>query len=345
VKRLALLLILFASACGGDYSGADEADLSEPEAMMLRLSDLPQGFRYGDDRGCGDVTTTEGGGHPELDDFLLESRPRWCGAEFSREWGGPPRSAESALFLFGSEDDARRAWELRKTLFADMAAIDLTRERGQDDAVAFDSKGEYLRGAGEAWRDGQIVVAIYEEGLQGEEGRDFVADLAEKQRERIESPSSPSREDDREIGLEDPAIAIPVYWLGRRFAPEGLPALTLYRGDHIRGAGPGNDVKIDYEGGGSTVTLDLWKPERWNRFKSMRLGRVGWSAPCVRRSILQLDGGRAEIYGGYSKGCDGEPDLWLAHVYFDDVVVAVSASDPYDSRDGMEAVVEGLKRR
>jgi hypothetical protein len=72
--------------------------------------------------------------------------------------------------------------------------------------------------------------------------------------------------------------------------------------------------------------------------------------------VLEVPGGRAEIYGGYSKGCGAEPDHWLAHVYYDEVVVAVnmaycyacggrSADDPYNSREGMEAVVRGLKRR
>lgn len=355
MRRLGLLLVLLAAGCGGESAVSDEPDLSEPEAMMLRLSDLPEGFRYGDDRGCGDIATTEGGVR-ELDEFLLETRPRWCFAEFSREWGGSPRTVESALFLFDSDDDARRAWELRETLFARMAAIYFTRERGHGDAIAFDSKGEYLRGAGEAWRDGRLVVAVYEEGLSGDDGRDFASDVAERQRHRIESPSNPVREDDREIALEDPAIAIPVYWLGREFEPDGLPTLTLYRGDHLRGDGPGNEVKIDYEADQGTVTLDLWKPDAWTRFKDTRLGKISWSAPCARRTELKVEGGRAEIYGGHSKGCDGEPDHWLAHVYYDEVVVAVnmaycytcggrSPTDPYNTREGMAAVVRGLKRR
>ena len=83
----------------------------------------------------------------------------------------------------------------------------------------------------------------------------------------------------------------------------------------------------------------------------MEVGRTG-----ARRSELSIESGSAEIYGGYSKGCVGEPDHWLAHVYYDEVVVAVNmaycyqcggrpAGDPYNSREGMEAVVRGLKRR
>ena len=200
------------------------------------------------------------------------------------------------------------------------------------------------------------MVAVYEEGLDGEAGQEFASDLAEKQRHRIESPSEPAKQDDRTVGLDDPAIAVPVYWLGLEFEADGLPKLELYRGDNLGGSGPGDEVKIDYSGDKSSTTLDLWKPDRWEQFKRTRLGRISWDKPCARRSRLNVRGGRAEIYGGYSRGCSGEPDHWLAHVYYPDVVVAVNmaycyscggrpATDPYNSRRGMEAVVRGLVRR
>jgi hypothetical protein len=312
--------------------------------MMLRLRDLPPGFRYGDDRACGEIGTTEGKA-PALDTFLVESRPRACLGDFSREWGGPPPLVQTALFLFDSADDAQRAWQLRKVLFSSFARILLTSERGTGDAVAFDSEGLQRRGAGEAWRDDRLVVAVSEEGLAGAAGRGFAAELAEKQRRRIAAPSSPDVEDDREIGLEDPAIVIPVYWLGREFLPDGLPTLELGRGEYLGGGGPGSDVKIDYEGGG-IVTLDLWKPEAWERFRRTRLGAVAW---CEAHPALEVAGGHAEI-------CRGRPNHWRAQVFYDDLVVAVNmpycfacagrpADDPYNSRRGMEAVVRGLKRR
>ena len=143
------------------------------------------------------------------------------------------------------------------------------------------------------------------------------------------APSDPVEEDDREIALEDPAIATPVYWLGREFEPAGLPKLELDRADHLRGEGSGNEVKIDYQSDGGGVNLDLWKPEAWRTFKTTRLGRMIWSSQCARRSELNVEGGRAEIYGGYSQGCAGEPDHWLAHVYYDEVVVAVNMAYCY----------------
>ena len=336
MKRALTVFLLVLAGCGGDSLPADEdPDLAEPAAMTLRLSDLPQGFRYGDDRGCGEIGTTEGD-EPELDRFLIATRPRACLGDFSREWGGPPPLVTTALFLFDSTDDARRAWELRKPLLSSFARIFLTTEHAEGEAVTFDSAGLQRFGAGQAWRDDRLVVAVYEEGLAGERGRQFAAQLAEKQRRRIESPSPPEQEEDREIGLEDPAISIPIYWLGREFQPEGLPALELDRGEHLRGDGPGNDVKIDYSGG-EIVTLDLWKPEAWERFRQTRLGRL---ARCQAP-------GRVRI-------CRGRIGHWLAEVHYEGVVVAVNmpycftcrhSAGAYNSRQGIEVIVRGLRRR
>jgi hypothetical protein len=358
VRRLLLLgTAVLVAGCGSESPEAAAREPPQLEAATLRLADLPAGFRYGDDRGCGEVGTTEGS-VPELDDFIIETRPRACFGEFSRAYGGEPGQVLTALFLFESDADAERAWERREQLFGSYGSIFITSERPRGEFVEFDSRGLNDPGVGETWRDGRLVVAVYEEGLTGDRGRWFARDLAERQRRRIDSPSEPDRkqEDDREIGLDDPAIAVPVYWLGLEFAPEGFPPLELYRGDHLGGDGPGNEVKIDYQGERASVTLDVWKSTDWRTFKTTRLGKMIWSGPCARRSDLEVEGGRAEIYGGYSKGCEGEPDHWLAHVYYPKVVVAVNMSycymcggrpptDPYNSREGVEAVVRGLTPR
>jgi hypothetical protein len=333
VKRLGLLLVVVAAGCGGDSAIDSEPDFSEPAAMTLRLSDLPPGFRYGGGRTCGPIGTTEGQ-EPKLDEFLIASHPRTCFDEFSREWGGEPASVQAVLFLFDSEADAERAWELRTPLLARFARIFITLPRGSGDEIAFDSEGVLKPGAGEAWRDDRLVVAVYEEGLAGRAGRSFARDLAVRQRSRIESPSDPSGEDERELGLEDPAIPIPVYWLGREYEPPGLPKLRLSSGEYARGGGPGNEAKIDYEGEGGGVTLELWTPEAWKRFASSRFGRR-----CDQHR-LSADGVRAELYN-----CRGQRDRWLAHVSEPGVVIAVEGSGPYNSRRGLEAAVAGLRRR
>ena len=107
-----------------------------------------------------------------------------------------------------------------------------------------------------------------------------------KQRARIESPSNPQEEVDRELALEDPALEIPVYWLGRRFSPADLPALTLERAEYVRDA-PGHEVEIDYGSEGSRVTLHLWRPEEWRASRSSGLTAVPFDEVVV---AVEADG-------------------------------------------------------
>jgi hypothetical protein len=365
LHRIFFVGLAVLAGCGGDSDGPGAPDLSNPAEMMLRLSDLPRGYGQGDDRGCGQFGSTEGAS-PGLDEFLRETRPHGCTTEFRYVWGKRGRSVQSALLVFATPEAARRGWAVRGELFRYLAGVFISVESGADDpgddAARFDSKGLNDPGVGVVWRDGRLLSVVYEEGITGDQGRQFAADLARKQDAHIRSPEpvpEAEAERDREVGLDDPAIAVPVYWLGREFEPEGFPKLELDEGIRLaRGGGPGNDVKIDYSGEGATLYLDLWNPAAWDAFKKTRLGRMVWDSPCARRTDVALDGGHATIFGGYgSGGCpESEPDHWLAHVYLDGVVVTVnmpycyacggrSASDPYNSRRGLEAVVRGLRRR
>jgi hypothetical protein len=272
----------------------------------------------------------------------------------------------SALFSFATSDGARDGWALRGELFRRFGAVSISEEFATEgpgeEAVRFDSEGINAPGAGVAWRDGRVLAVVYEEGLSREEGRDLVAVLARKQDERIHSPEPVAEAGrGREVGLDDPSIAVPIYWLGPQFEPQGLPRLQLFEGSHLAGEhGPGNEVKLDYSSEDYRVGLhlDLWKPSTWEKFKTTRLGRMVWDSPCARRSHVRIDSGRATIYGGYgSGGCpQSQPDHWLAHVYLGGVVVTVNmpycyacggrpTGDPYNSRRGLEAVVRSLRRR
>lgn len=331
---------------------------------MLRLADLPAGYTQSGDYECGPFVSTEGAS-PRIDEFLRETRPRGCTAEFHSAWHDR-RSVRSAVFSFGTAEDASSGWALRDELFLRFGAVSISAEFTADgpgeEAIRFDSEGLNAPGVGVAWRDGRVLAIVFEEGLGGEEGGEFAAELARKQDSRIHSPEPvPDSEPGREVALDDPSIAVPVYWLGPEFEPSGLPRLEFYEGVHLAGEhGPGNEVKLDYYGEGLRfgIGVDLWKPAMWERFKTTRLGRMVWDSPCARRSDLRVSGGRAIIYGGYgSGGCpESEPDHWLAHVYLDGVVVAVnmpncyacaggSSGDPYNSRRGIEAVVRGLRPR
>jgi hypothetical protein len=159
-----------------------------------------------------------------------------------------------------------------------------------------------------------------------------------------------------------------VYWFGRSFdAPGPLPKLRLAAAT-VLGTGPGDAVKLDY--GGTThgrvvgVTLDLWEPAAWARFKRTRLGRLVWDSPCAHETTVRLASGHAEIFAGYgasrplARPCPATPpDRVLAHVYLPGVVVAVdmpycyacaqapSVRDPFETVAGMTAVARSLERR
>ncbi|MFN2472250.1 MAG: hypothetical protein ABR583_14950 [Gaiellaceae bacterium] len=121
-------------------------------------------------------------------------------------------------------------------------------------------------------------------------------------------------------------------------------------------------MKLDYapSGGATAVTLDLWEPAAWARFRETQLGQVLWSSACTKATPVRSDGRRATIYAGYASDpgspCPSRPpDRFLAEVRTGGFVVAANMPycltctmgppGPYNSRTGMEAVVRGLRLR
>ena len=175
---------------------------------------------------------------------------------------------------------------------------------------AFDSDGLQQLGAGEAWRDDRLVVVVYEEGLSGEAGRRFARagrEAAAADRVALE-PGGGGRPRDRtgRSGDRDSRL------LARARFDARASHLELYRGDHLRGGGPGNEVKIDYAGDASSVTLDLWKPEAGGASGARGSGRSRGAKPASR--------GRGRARGDLPR----PTGHWLAQVHYDDVVVAVN---------------------
>lgn len=376
------VMCLMLSGCGGGSAGTglvSETNLEpkDAELVVLRLNDLPKGFRIGDDGGCGEFGVE--GASDRLAEFVMRRRPSGCLRELNYVWAarsGVPLVVESAATVLADAKAAKEALQLRKDLlaFTLSSAGELENEKAEsglgDESLSFTSGNSLVRGqtgqpgAGVAWRSGNVVNAVFEGGLAGDKGRAAAVDLAHKQQDRLDhlTPVPRTETDDREISIDDPDLELPVYWLGREFDPAGdLPSLELVSAvSQGPEDGPGNLVKIDYSGG---VTLDLWTPESWARFKGTRLGRMVWSWPCTKSKMLPLaGGGKAIIYAGYAEpkpsACPSQPpDRYLAHVYLDGVVAAVNMPycymcasrgrgvDPYNSLEGMEAIVKGLRRR
>jgi hypothetical protein len=361
---VALSVAVSILACGCGKSAEEPRSAAGPEQLVLRTGDLPRGYEYGDDSACG-IPSTEGD-WPTLEPLFSSERPSSCAMQLEWVWKGePPYSSgiTSAAYRFGDAYGARRAFDLRDELASFTATLDVKERAGLrlgDEAELLRGRGLNNPATGAVWREGDVVaVLVVEPANEG-----ATRTLAEKQQRRLEQPSPRSPQqlgNDAALQLDDPALKLPVHWVGRRFDPPGaLPPLELELAN-VGGNGPGQSVQLWYRGG---ISLDTWEPEPWKRFRRTRLGRLIWDSPCTRKTVVKVAGGRAEIFQGY-----GEPnpvqrpcpkrrrDRVLAHVYYGDVIVAVNmpycytcarptqSPNPYNTVDGIETVVRSLRLR
>ncbi len=179
--------------------------------------------------------------------------------------------------------------------------------------------------------------------------------------------------------LDGAAPDLAVYWLGTRSdGPGDLPPLVLKMvtpADPQRG--PGYRFRLDYTRaddphGPPVVTLELWSRATWeNRIANpaRAKGQHIWEQPCWERREIALPDGRATIFAGFapeppsrrarpetSGPCPDRPrDRFLAHAYLGETVVFVTmpgaggaggvTKSPYDTREGIEALVRALQPR
>jgi hypothetical protein len=350
-----------------------------PRDLTLRLTDVQRGYLLGDDGGCSRMGAE--GASARLRDIVRRVPARVCEVQLERKWGTAPPAQQPALVeslaLVATVDGAReylddaveflsyaiapygfRLAPERPTLGDEARLVRAT------DVVIEGHPGN--AGVGVVWRSGRVLAAVFASDPVVRRLDARVLELARVQQRRIESPTKlQARElDDREVMLDNPRLGTRVVWLGRRFAPHGLPPLELSRGYGPIGAGggPGNRVQIDYASADHAygVNLFLWKPAEWRRFSKTRLGRLVWTSPCAKATRFRVRGGRAVIYSGYAAGAtrpcpSSPPDRVLAHVVYRDLAVTVNTplcylcvtrgSDPYNAVRGLRAVVRALRVR
>jgi hypothetical protein len=177
------------------------------------------------------------------------------------------------------------------------------------------------------------------------------------------------------LGREFPAEGdLPPLALARVFIPGPWPY-----------EGPGDKAQLEYEAaddefGPVLVTLREWSLDEWEAAADRPIGGLPWVGPCVETSELDLEWGRAVIFMGYeteplapqppvpagttlptpeppsppSECPEGPFDRFMAHAYLGSTVVLVNAPiipsgsalpGPYNSLEGMEAIVKGLGPR
>ncbi len=167
----------------------------------------------------------------------------------------------------------------------------------------------------------------------------------------------------------DPSLT--VYWLGKEFPGVGeLPGLALSQ-VYIpeERSWPSYEAILDYRlteepFGSRVVMLQEWRNQEWQALLDQALGASWWDSPCVRSREEPLEDGHAVIFMGYENqplpqpfgagqpieemGCpEGPFDSFMAHTYLGSTVVMVDATSdsPYDSLEGIRAVVQGLEAR
>jgi hypothetical protein len=358
--------LLLVAGCG---DGKKVSRVSDPRSAVLSAGDLPRGYRSGDDTVCGIAADTEGN-QARLDTLFRAEQPKACIIELERVWasGGGPAVVTSAAFLFGDAEGAQRGFDVRADILEYTASVQ-THETGDarlgDEAKLVHGRGLNHPATAIVWRSTNVTAVLAVEPADDK----AALRLAALQQERIEGKAPRARPVDPVVlELNDPSLTLPVYWLGRSFHPSGsLPQLDLQEAA-VLGTGPGNTVKLDYSGSlngrAVALTLDLWKPAMWRRFRGTLLGRLVWDSACARRTIVPLSNGRAEIFEGYgtprplTPPCPTRPpDRVLAHVYLDGVVVVVdmpycymcaaapALRNPYEAVEGMTAIARSLRLR
>lgn len=219
-----------------------------------------------------------------------------------------------------------------------------------------------------AWRSGNTLAAVMTAGAPFADQDRLAAEFARRQQAHIRKPTpyTPAERFDGEVGLDDPAIDLPVYWLGRNFRPgNGLPPNRLYQSgflgepipeENLRfgSEAPEAPLQVNYE----NIWLDTWTPATWNVFAESKTGRVVTTWKCTQTRTVAMPGGSATIFGGYArdfKRCPKRaPDVFNSWVEVGGVTVVVNAPpapdfietvNPYGSFKGMEAIVGALKLR
>jgi len=219
------------------------------------------------------------------------------------------------------------------------------------------------------WRSGNTVAALVAMGAPFATNDRLAVELASLQQAHIRKPTpyTSAERSDAEVGLDDPAIDIPVYWLGRTFRPGGnLPPNRLFRSgfsgeplpEEPVGMGsaeaPQPPLVVDY----SNIWLDTWTPETWHVFADSRTAKVISTWKCTQTRTLTIPGGSATIFGGhkedYARCPKTPPAAFTAWVDIGGVKIVVNSPpapdfietvNPYGSFAGMEAIVRGLRLR
>jgi hypothetical protein len=390
VLALALGVVLIGGSASDAAGGYRPPKVDQTE-MVLRLPDLPPGFGdgylgegRGDDGLLCEAFSEPSAQHGGMVEFVRRYRPKGCIAAYDSRYEVPGEQPVapvvfSGVLALGSAAAAEEAWGLVPTMLGRALIggppqkVATSLRVGSRTQLFHTARAWFpylLRGKHKAsilaWRSGNTIAAVVAMGDSLATNDRMVAELAPRQQAHVLEPTpyTAAERSDAEVGLDDPAIDIPVYWLGRTFRPGGdLPTNRLYASGYGQAIpethdgfaeGPYAPLNVLYE----NIRLGIWTPETWGIFTASKTSRSITTWKCTKTRTIALAEGTATIYGGYKKNfrrCPKEaPKAFTAWVDVGGVKVVVNAPpapdfietvNPYGSFEGMEAIVRGLQLR
>ena len=375
--------------------GADAAPPKRPDQtrLILRLSDLPPGYlkldlqeEQGERIFCSRLHHVED--TPPLIAKLVDRfHPKGCVATYYQLYSPPgkapgPVVVGTGVLSMDSHMAADAAWDAVPELLA--LEMSGRRPRPVPASEEIGTASELLharerprfypiyrkvgaRASFFVWRSRNRLAAIMAIGKSFAAADEAVLDLAHRQQAHIRNPTRYTLAErfDGEVPLDDPAVDLPVYWLGRNFRPSGgLPDNRLFDSGFTGKAtpetyngfaeAPSAPLYIRYE----NIRLGTWTPATWPVFTRSESSKAITSWKCTRTRTVALPEGTATIFGGYKKDfgrCPDEaPQAFTAWVDVGGMKITVNSPpapdfievvNPYGSFAGMEAIVRGLTRR
>jgi hypothetical protein len=390
------LVVLFLAGFGGANASSEARQGgggSSTKALrrLLRLHDLPLGYLVLRTAfteitlpsiGCEEIDPAEP--QPRLAEFLDRYSPSGCLAIYMRLFRVPgqgpyPLIAASGAVELQSVEAAEMGLavsrELLGHLLEDRPPTEVPPPEVVGDASRlFRWEGGSLFGGGPdekpssflVWRSGRVVAVTFASGYRSPPSEHAAVELAQLQQKHLETPTPYTRAemDDTEVALEDPALEVPVYWLGRRLTGRhGMPPLRLRESVSTTSSAPREArVSIFYtahldDGRSEGVEIDLWSPRQWKQLAAK--GRSPGDLRCRKSRRVELAQGRAIVYSGLEGrrgSCAKRHRVYTARLYLPGVIATVETSSfcavcfgagagPYDSPAGMKAIVHTLHLR
>jgi hypothetical protein len=395
LRRVAALFAVLAIAVVALAAVALAAGTSQKReaAQLLRLTDLPRGYEtvelledHGHVAEC-EALTEPGDTPPWMLAFVRHYHPRGCMFGFQFVYGEPEAKTNPLLVGTGVLDTKSRAeadagWRVAPEMIGRLLGDKVPRPAKVAVKVGAATRllhahltiyglGKNAPVAFLVWRSGNTLAAVMAAGRSFAVDDATVTALAKRQQAHIAKPTrlTAAANYDGEVALGNPALDLPVYWLGRRFKTGGgvreahlgsswfVPKPIPERVEGELAEGPLPKLRLTYSNP-IDLRLDIWGPAEWSTFAESKTAKAIVSWKCTKTRTLEVPGGTATIYLGYDKNyahCPSKPPhtatAWVK--FGEDTVVVdaptapdfIEADSPWGSFRAMETVVKALRLR